>query len=282
MVQSSLILLCSLISTSLETVDATTPAVTATDEVPLFFHFTEYANLICNGTAYTDDPLQGCNGWPGISDWECKMKCHRCHTNMANCESVGKCGAKRCRAAVFYEYGNVCQLFESSQCRGLVAKHDVTTFRKEHPDDPGLPGQQEKPQVNAAGLALGVAAGLTAMHELLRGGATQTSVAPALLAPKNAATSTVAPNLGIAPSGMVLTTTAAATLGSSSFDVGFVLQLFLVVCGICCIAAVCQARGKSTKRKNRERCDDAEEREAVNTSSPDRNDVGDVGGPAME
>jgi len=128
---------------------------TTTEEVPTFYHLTEYKDSVCNGTAFTDVRSLGCNGWHGLSLHECKMKC-------AGAEALDLargCPEKLCFAGAYYQGGGGwCHLFDHANCLGMTpqAQASMISFKKEHGGKPG--GGLRDPRLNMSNINLGAIA----------------------------------------------------------------------------------------------------------------------------
>lgn len=131
-------------------------APTTTEEVPTFYHLTPYQDLLCNGTAFTEDADLGCHGWHGLSEHECKMKC-------ASGEALDHCRNKLCFAVAYHSGGGGwCHIYDHANCLGMVPSSYVTTFKKEHGERQIGPAGE----VNLGALALAAGAALVAAAEM--------------------------------------------------------------------------------------------------------------------
>lgn len=106
-------------------------------KVPTVFHYHKSPNKACAGKAYTNDPANNCNGWPGVTAEFCQEKC-------ANSETSPNCPRKPCMAAVWFQSGGYCHLYTVDQCQTLEDQPYDTTFKKvggggARPGSPVLP-----------------------------------------------------------------------------------------------------------------------------------------------
>jgi len=119
-------------------------------KVPTVFHYHKSPNKACAGKAYTNDPANNCNGWPGVTAEFCQKKC-------ANSETSPNCPRKPCMAAVWFQSGGYCHLYTVDQCQTLEDQPYDTTFKKvggggARPGSPILPSTAVAPPQETNGL----------------------------------------------------------------------------------------------------------------------------------
>lgn len=131
---------------------------TTTEEVPTFYHLTEYKGVVCNGTAFTEDEEKGCHGWHGLSEHDCKMKC-------AAAEKLEHCPERLCFALSYHSGGGGwCQLYDHANCLGFVSRPYVSTFKKEHGTPLG--GIQYPTNISLGAIAMAAGAIIAAGAEM--------------------------------------------------------------------------------------------------------------------